>query len=240
MHLQQLIMGQNKDRIQPLLPVEATAALKRVFQKKHQSLRKRWRVNRYASFVPFLQVPIWLTLMETVRAMCGNTRGLLPYVFPFLVADPANAGIMGSHLATEPTFATEGAFWFPSLLAGDPTGVLPVLLSASILTNVLSGWKTHRLTDLWDLPRMELIRALAMKTFKGFVVLLAIRIGISAYVAGMPAGLLIYWIASTTTASLQTLFLDKFVFADKPTKPWRQMHIGILRPGEVKDENDRF
>jgi inner membrane protein COX18 len=172
--------------------------------------------------------------------MCGNTRGLLPYLFPFLIADPAHAGIMGARLATEPTFATEGAFWFPDLLAGDPTGVLPVLLSASILTNVLSGWKTHRLTDLWDLPKMELTRAMTTKTLKGFVVLLAMHIGVLAYMTGMPAGLIIYWIASTTTASLQTLFLDEFVFADKPIKPWRQMHIGILRPGEVKDENERF
>lgn len=168
--------------------------------------------------------------------MCGNTKGLLPYLFPQLVADPADAGTIGAQLAAEPTFAMEGALWFPDLLAGDPTGVLPLFLTASILTNVLSGWKTHRLTDLWDLPRVELIPALALKTLKSIVVLLAMNIGVSAYTTGMPAGLLIYWIASTTTASLQTLFLDKFMFSAKPLKSWRKMHIGVRRPGEVKKE----
>jgi inner membrane protein COX18 len=48
----------------------------------------------------------------------------------------------------------------------------------------------------------------------------------------MPAGMMLYWIASTNVATLQSLFLEKFMFARKSLQPWAEKHVRVLKSGE--------
>ncbi|KAL1968889.1 hypothetical protein VTN77DRAFT_1250 [Rasamsonia byssochlamydoides] len=218
-----------------LLPAEAQSRLRKDMNVKIKDLRKRWKVARFWKFAPFLQVPIWLSLMEGLRAMCGNNNGLIYYLMTFW--GPNSTSTSPEQAITtvfEPSLATEGALWFPDLLAGDPTGVLPVILSASILLNVTSGWKTPTIRQISDFEFNWMMYHLQMRALKLCVQGLSIYVGWSAYMTGMPAGLMVYWIASTNIATLQSLFLDKYMFAIKPLKLWTQMYVGVLRPGEVR------
>ncbi|KKA21491.1 hypothetical protein T310_4449 [Rasamsonia emersonii CBS 393.64] len=220
-----------KERYQELiLPIQAQSLLRKNVRQKVADLFKRRKVNKYWRFIPFLQMPIWLSLMEGLRAMCGNDKSLISYLLTSSSTTPEQS--ITSVL--EPSLATEGALWFPDLLAGDPTGVLPITLGLSILLNVSTGWRTPSFGEISDYPRNEMLQHLTFRLLKGGMQTLAIYIGLSAYLTGMPAGLMIYWITSTNIATLQSLFLDKYMFAIKPLKPWTKMYVGILRPGEVK------
>lgn len=236
-HYQNMIRERAKERAKArfedrLLPTEAHSLLRKNVKHKVVDLHKRWKVNKYWQFFPFLQMPIWLSLMEGLRAMCGNDRGLISYLLTF--SSTSTSGEQPITTVFEPSLATEGALWFPDLLAGDPTGVLPITLGISILLNVSTGWKTPRLREISDYPTLEMVRHLASRVLKGVMQSLAVYISLSAYYTGMPAGLMIYWITSTNIATLQSLFLDKYMFAIKPLKPWTKMYVAVLRPGEVK------
>ncbi|KAL1988206.1 hypothetical protein VTN96DRAFT_736 [Rasamsonia emersonii] len=234
-HYEKIIMQQRKERAKEryqelILPIQAQSLLRKNVRQKVADLFKRRKVNKYWRFIPFLQMPIWLSLMEGLRAMCGNDKSLISYLLTSSSTTPEQS--ITSVL--EPSLATEGALWFPDLLAGDPTGVLPITLGLSILLNVSTGWRTPSFGEISDYPRNEMLQHLTFRLLKGGMQTLAIYIGLSAYLTGMPAGLMIYWITSTNIATLQSLFLDKYMFAIKPLKPWTKMYVGILRPGEVK------
>jgi inner membrane protein COX18 len=223
-------LDRDPDRV---LPMEADTLLKKNLTQKVKEVRKRWGVARYWKVVPFMQVPIWLSLMEGLRAMCGSNNGLIAYFLSFSASKSAGAE-QSLPTVYEPSFAAEGALWFPDLLAGDPTGLLPIMLSTSILLNVGLGWKTPTLRQLSDYPFSQMLQQLFFRVLKSGVQCMAVYVGLSAYMTGMPTGLMIYWITSANVATLQSLFLDKYMFAIKPLKPWMKMHVGVLRPGEVK------
>lgn len=230
---QDQIMRKAGEEGRPLLPLEAEKKLRVEMAKRQKLLRKRWKAARFHGQATFLQIPIWLSLMESLRAMCGNKNGLVPWVLSLMEpgsGDPSQY----HHLNIEPTLASEGALWFPDLLAGDPTGILPLLLAATIWTNVSVGWKTPTFKQLADLPRTEMIKQSVLRLIKMFIQLMAINIGISSYMSGMPTGLMIYWITSANIATLQTAFLNKYMFSKAPLKPWMRMHVAVKKLGDVK------
>ncbi|KAL8938165.1 MAG: hypothetical protein Q9216_004042 [Gyalolechia sp. 2 TL-2023] len=47
------------------------------FSHKSAEIYKRTGTQRWKSFLPYLQLPVWLTVIETIRRMCGTTGGLL-------------------------------------------------------------------------------------------------------------------------------------------------------------------
>ncbi|KAE8388534.1 60Kd inner membrane protein-domain-containing protein [Aspergillus alliaceus] len=194
-------------------------------RERRRILKENWNVPKYWKPVTFLQIPVWISVMESLRAMSGNDKGLVPYLLSLL--EPASSSEGGSplHLAVEPSLATEGAFWFPDLLAGDPTGILPAALTASILLNLHTGWKARPFAEMADLPKVELYKQLTIRGIRTFVQVLALNVGLSSYYFEMPSALLLYWISSSSIATLQTLSLDKLMFKKKPLKPWKNMHI---------------
>lgn len=197
---------------------------------KRRELYKNWKVARFYKFANLLQLPVWLSVMESIRNMCGDDRGLLRFVGSVIRNwfHPGEA-FKAIPLEAEPSLATEGAFWFPDLLAGDPTGALPALLTASIILNIRTGWKTMSLRETADLPRPEMILKLFPIFLKGLMNTLAVYIGCSAWAGGLPSALIVYWVTSTNVATLQTVFLDKYMFSKPPLKPWRQIHVGFRR-----------
>ncbi|GFF30371.1 hypothetical protein IFM58399_02547 [Aspergillus lentulus] len=215
----------------PILPREAIRELATKIKAKRKELHKRWNVPRFWKPVSFLQIPIWISVMESLRAMSGNNKGLVPYLLSLVEpssAEPSTA----VHLAVEPSLATEGALWFPDLLAGDSTGILPAALTLSIILNIRAGWKAPALSDMADLPRIEIAKNLTVRGIRVLVQALALNIGVSSYLYEMPSALMIYWISSTNIATLQTFLLERYMLSKPLLEPWRQIHIGYPQLGE--------
>lgn len=198
-------------------------------ERKHRHLKRRWNVIAWTAGLPLLQIPIWLSLMEALRAMCGDRRGLLAYFLHNVYSEDHFISLLP---AVEPTLATEGALWFPDLLAGDPSGILPAMLTGTILLNIIVGWRRLPMGKIAQMPAKQMRKEIAFTGLRYFIQILAFNIGIAAYTYGMPTGLMIYWIASGNMATLQTLILDRVMFL-KPMEGWRKMYIGVEDAGKA-------
>lgn len=54
--------------------------MKKELADKQTQIYKRWGCERWKPFLPLLQLPVWLVLVETIRRMCGTHKGLLGLV----------------------------------------------------------------------------------------------------------------------------------------------------------------
>ncbi|CAG8898301.1 unnamed protein product [Penicillium egyptiacum] len=195
-------------------------------------LNKRWGVSSKYKAVSFLQIPVFIALMESLRGMSGNNSGIIAWLSSFIESqDPASTA-QPLHLTIEPTLANEGALWFPDLLAGDPTGVLPFCLTASILGNVLMGWKVQPWKHLALLPKNEMYKQILFTGLRSFVIVLTCYIGFASFVQEMPTALMLYWITSTNVATLQTWILDNKVFSPATFNRFIQKSIAFEKPGD--------
>lgn len=212
-------------------PDQASRELHRAMNKKITVLRKEWKIPRSYVLIGWVQMPIWLCFMEGIRNICGVNMGLLRYLVPA----SSESGIPSFDLpGAEPSLATEGALWFPDLLAGDPTGLLPVMLGLTILTNVRLGFPTATAAEASDQNKLQMWVTSGFISMKSFLThFLAPYIAFSAYMSGMPAGMMLYWIVSTNTAMLQNKFLDHYLFVSKPLEALPKMHVRVLEPGET-------
>jgi inner membrane protein COX18 len=226
-----------QNRLKGLPPAERkdrTATVNLHIRARTLALLDKWNVRRGYRYANLLQLPIWLSLMESLRGMTGNTNGLFPQLLSWF---GGRNGVENLDMIVEPTLATEGALWFPDLLAGDPTGVLPVLLSASIIMNIRRGWGIMTpSTDLADLPTMQLYQATFYRGLGLFLQLMAVNVGWSAYVNELPAALMIYWITSANVATLQTYLLEEHMFMRPPIPNLQKKFIAFKRP----DMSDPF
>lgn len=160
--------------------------------------------------------------------MTGNQNGIIPHLLSYVSGQETT----GSLPALEPSLATEGALWFPDLLAGDPTGALPLLLSASIILNIRRGWGiTTPVGDLADLPTAQLYRATFFRGLGIFLQILGLNIGMAAFANELPTALMIYWITSTNVATLQTYLLEKYMFMRPPIPNFQRKYMVYERPG---------
>ncbi|KAF3394221.1 hypothetical protein F1880_005330 [Penicillium rolfsii] len=212
--------------------VRTNNAINREYNERIKLLHQRWDISVISRYAPVLQLPVWILLMESIRGMSGNKNGLVPWLLSLIEGnrEATDAAINSLHLTVEPTFANEGALWFPDLLAGDSTGILPALLTASILLNVQMGWKATPRADLADMPRMEMYRAVTFNGMRTFIQLLALNVGLSGWVSEMPAALMLYWISSSSIATLQTYILDKKMFMKPPMPVFARRYVGYDNP----------
>ena len=90
-------------------------------------------------------------------------------------ASTVSSSASSIYRAVDPTLANEGALWFPDLLAGDTTGLLPFILTATIITNVVSGLKGQSALEISQMPRLQMYQAFifgpGMKSFFKVIVL---------------------------------------------------------------------
>ncbi|KAJ5085527.1 hypothetical protein N7532_010298 [Penicillium argentinense] len=207
-----------------------SAARKRITHKQ-TTLRGKWGVGPFYRWANISQVPVWIALMESLRGMCGNKNGIVPWLLSIISgADTTVGSEVPLHLKVESTFANEGALWFPDLLAGDSTGVLPAILTASIILNVRNGWKATPRSELADMPKLQMFQASFFSGLRVFIQILAVNVGLSGYFYEMPAALMIYWITSTNIATLQTWFLDKYMFTRPPISAWSERFTAYNSP----------
>lgn len=211
---------------------QANKQTMRDMRKRTADLHRRWGISRMYRPVTFLQVPVFIALMESLRGMSGNNSGIIAWLLSLVEPsqDPASAA-QSLHLTVEPTFANEGALWFPDLLAGDTTGVLPVLLTYSILKNVSVGWKTKSFAEVAELPKSVMLKEMTFRLLRLFVQILACQVGLASYYYQMPVALMLYWITSTNVATLQTWLLDKKVF-QRSFRHYSKRWVAFEKPGD--------
>ncbi|KAL3472765.1 hypothetical protein BJX99DRAFT_249401 [Aspergillus californicus] len=231
-HYEQQAKRKKSSTGSPLLRSEAKRLVSEEVKQQHRVLRQRWGVYRFWKPASFLQMPVWIMIMESIRGMSGNDKGFLSYLRSLFDPSFSPAGNT-PHLAVEPSLATEGALWFPDLLAGDHTGLLPIVLGVSILANVGTGFKVPALKEIADMPRLELVKNSSLFTIRTIIQGLAVYVGYASYSHEMPTALLLYWITSTNIATLQSFLLQKYMFPTPSVKPWRQIYIGYVK-GERK------
>ncbi|KAH0555702.1 hypothetical protein GP486_006352 [Trichoglossum hirsutum] len=193
---------------------------------KRAELYKRWRCERWKVFLPLAQLPVWLVVVETIRRMCGTHKGLLGLIFstqeeapPSSVTDleistgslsvgaPAkgdsigaiDAGTHKGIIALEPSFAQEGALWFPDLLVPDPHLILPFVLSGSLFMNVYLSTRDVRSEG------SSMSQRRWMNTLKIFA------LAVGPMTLQVPSAILVYWISSSFFALGQNALLDRFL-----------------------------
>ena len=221
---------QTLDNTKPTSPQVAIRQLIVNVKNKQKQLKQEFNIRRYWKAANLMQLPIWLAFMDSVRNMCGDNRGFWPFINSILHNWRSPEEIYKTiGPGVEPSLATEGALWFQDLLAPDPTGVLPILLTASIMTNIRTGWKTKSSREISELPlnefRPEVFKVALKNVLYGF----AIYLGYAAS-HGMPAAFMVYWLGSTNLATLQTFFLDKYLLSGSPLKSWKKIHVGYSKP----------
>ncbi|EKD16527.1 uncharacterized protein L3040_001263 [Drepanopeziza brunnea f. sp. 'multigermtubi'] len=190
---------------------------------KRSELYSRHGCGMWKNFLMLVQLPVFLSVMEALRKMCGSREGVLG----MLMGNQNNvvetgvenvAGVITGDglvdqalsIPTEMSLATEGVLWFPNLLVGDPQLVLPFVLSATLLLNI------------FGLPTSKRPWSVRLKRSLGLVCLV-----VGPLMINVPSALLIYWISSSASAYLQALALENFMPIPKavapcePKRPWR-------------------
>ncbi|KAM5436187.1 hypothetical protein McanMca71_000062 [Microsporum canis] len=207
-----------------LSPIAVEAVWQRDLRIKKKELYKRWKIRPWASYASFLQLPVWLAMMESLRRMVGMSGGLLSIIQSWIESKVDGAPI----IQIEPSMAMEGALWFPDLLAADPTHALPIILAATMFTNVTWGWKVKSAAEISMMRRGEAIRERALKLLKRILQGLSIWLAPVMISSGAPAGLLIYWISSSTFATAQTQIVRRFMRTKAPPAPCREKSVGSI------------
>ena len=178
-------------------PVVAHEKLMWKVREKRSEIYKRWGCPLWKNFLPLIQLPIWLTVIETVRAMCGTGMGLLGSI---IWSDEGGAA---TWIAKEMSFATEGALWFSNLMAPDPQLLLPFMLSGAIFLN------------LWGTTGSN--QAAWQRRLSNSLKIVALAIG--PLTLHVPSAMLVYWISSSLLAWMQARVLDVVMPIKKQVEP---------------------
>lgn len=193
---------------------------------KGKELGKRHSAQAWRLFLPVVQLPFFLVMIETLRKMCGMHRGLLglfterysksdettvehrvesraedtlqPSTLPFEQADHSVV------IPLEQSLATEGALWFPNLLVPDPLLILPFALSGAIFLNIYyQSILAKRATESkWQARIQNIFKIMAL--------------AVGPLTLQVPSGILIYWISSSLCAVASTMALEAYM----PGAPW--------------------
>lgn len=215
-------------------PHTCEAIVRRRLAKKGRDLRKEFGAQYWKSFLGWIQVPVWLTMIEALRRMCGTREGLLGLAQRGFASvtegrmglknaieeDPMEAVSEArdvvemlpqtvSNVSVEPSFATEGMLWFPNLLVPGSHALLSVLLTASIWANV--AYLQHK---------NQKINAEPSKWRERFTrTLYVVGAGAGVATVQLPSAMLVYWVSSSASALLFNVFLDRVRPLPKPIVP---------------------
>ncbi|TLD18849.1 mitochondrial inner membrane protein oxa1l-like [Venturia nashicola] len=177
-------------------------------------------VMKKLTFLPILQLPVFLIMAETLRRMMGMQSGFLS------TKDTANDG-ESAILSTvtpdsntlsdasnwyEPTMASEGPYFIMDLTASDPTLILPLAVSGLMLANLRYG--QHR-TSRQGLPRSRFSRTLHNT-------LMGASIMIFPATLHVPAGFLYYWACTSASSLAADIIMDKMLPLRPVVRPCRR------------------
>lgn len=184
-------------------PKQAKSVIAAAVKKETEALDRRWNCSLWTQVNwTVAQIPIFFTMAEVVRQMCSTQDGLLSLSLRGLglkdtPAAPVHGISMDYNPWYEPTLASEGMLWFPDLLAPDPTGVLPFVVSGLMFSNIY--FSKNSSGDPNDLPRFSRnVRRM----------LLGVSLLIGPLCQHLPAALMLYWAGSTSSVIVWNWWLD--------------------------------
>jgi inner membrane protein COX18 len=171
-------------------------------RQKRSEIYARWGCQIWKTMLPLVQLPVWLTAIEAVRAMCGAKAGLLGMI---LRSDNTVDAAFCTGIPTELTLATEGALWFPDLLVPDPQLILPFLLSGAVFLNLSNSRGSGANQAVWQKRVQRSLKIVAL--------------ALGPLTLQVPSAMLVYWISSSLLAYIQAVVLDKAMPIPPATKP---------------------
>ena len=167
---------------------------------KSKEIYDRPRIYTFSRFIPLLQLPMWLSFMDAIRCMSGQSSRLLK-------SEVTNGDAGQSLVPLEPTFGSEGTLWFSNLLVYDSTHMLPILIGLGLLysinENAILKWLKLRDRDVVMSRRSNWVTR--------FLSLLALSMPYMAYVRELPSAMMIYWVSGTVFSIFQRPVLEKLV-----------------------------
>ena len=156
--------------------------------------------------MPLLQLPVFVGFVETIRAVGGSGVGFFGAIKERVLRAWAPESALGAvdleyHRDDwfEPTFREEGLAWFQDLTVPDPTGVLPVLAPALLLSNLVVSMGLYN-------DAKSVLNSLVGRTTLTVGIVITVALWQAAPV--MPSGLLYFWACSSACALLSKLWLD--------------------------------
>ena len=173
--------------------------------KKRSEIYGRWGAQRWKLFLPFLQLPVFLMVMDSIRRLCGGSSGLIPWTMD--VVTWLWSGKQGEPLEqtaqilspVEQSLSNEGALWFQNLLLPDPLLILPFMLSGTMLMTIYAG--TKRVTATTTTSKLH-------RRFTNIMKIVALAIG--PLTLQVPSAMLVYWISSFLLSMIQNAIFDKY------------------------------
>lgn len=232
---QDKVMATAKAEGRDLGPVVSQKRVDRGWKRSTRNLYKRWGFRPWATYAPILQLPAWLSVMESIRYMVDGPGGLLRWLQSSTVDTESTTPL----IPVAESMSTEGALWFQNLLVADPIWILPIMLSATVFTNIRLGWKIPSKEALADMPRKQVLKERAFMGLRIGLQFMACALAPVMIQAQAPAGLLVYWISSTLFATAQTQILHKTMPSPPTIKPLKPKDVGFKR-SELQERKEKF
>ncbi|KAI9730970.1 MAG: hypothetical protein M1818_008046 [Claussenomyces sp. TS43310] len=234
-----------KRRLGHLGPEYAQREEEKALRRKRRELYGRWRCGYWKTWLPAVQLPVWLLVMETIRGMCGASKGILGLIWGS--GEVAGKAAMQSVAPPEDApsgqledvddavnSVTDSAPALPSVLQDD--AISASLRESSFSTEGalwftnLSAPDPHLLLPFMLSGAMLLnLMPARRKTVPGTTQSAMARrltngLRVVALFAGpmtlqMPSAMLLYWISSSLLACLQGLVLDRLMPLRPPVPP---------------------
>ncbi|MCJ1469677.1 hypothetical protein MMC07_008313 [Pseudocyphellaria aurata] len=200
----------------------------KMHRRKMNEIDKRHGVQLWRNLLSFVQVPLFLLVVETLRKMCGAKKGLLglvtsevPQEYQSVIeAIPLEQAIAqddGEELFSfEESFANEGALWFPDLLVPDPLMILPFVLSGSLFLSISyqASRSKDRSQSKWGGRFLNGMRVIALVS--------------GPFTLQVPSAMLLYWISSTLFGLGQVVLMQRYMPAKPPPIPCKTRDQRVL------------
>ncbi|KAI9793544.1 MAG: hypothetical protein M1816_007977 [Peltula sp. TS41687] len=194
-------------------PNECDRRARKAIRKKSRELYNRWGCQRWKLYLPFVQAPVFLVTIETIRRMCGTQEGLLGLALKQFRSGGAVAvdtsreaalGMLkdadGSAVGLEDSLALEGGLWFQNLLEPDPLLLLPFILSGTLLASLSVQARRRSGVVAQSVVQTRLSNALK------FMAILIVPATLQ-----VPSAMLVYWISSAAFAFAQSALLSRIM-----------------------------
>lgn len=168
--------------------IEVLASKER--RKRRIALFKQYKCQTWKSLIslPTIQMPLWITMSLTFRAMCGWT--------------------VVEGIPTEAGFSEDSFLWLSSLIEADPYSILPMAIGAFGLANV--EWNVANTMSPNSIGQAQ--RGPVGPSVPAIVGNIS-RLGVLACMAvaiQAPAAVSLYWMSSSAFSLVQNLVLDKY------------------------------
>ena len=191
-------------------PAECHKMASKQLYAKGRQIRKEMGVQIWKSSLSWLQLPVFLVAIESIRKLCGTHGGLLALMMKRPAETASRDDILqdvgnASSYELKESLADEGALWFPDLTVADPMLIMPFMLSGCLFANILFHERRATATGIvpgkWQLRLQHTMKIIAL--------------AIGPATLGVPSAMLIYWITSSICALGQNVFLQWYM----PGKP---------------------